>query len=1569
MATADKAKELQLINKLEFRIALEKNDEKLQSMLNVYMVPLLLKLKSPHAEVQQKVVEVCQHVTTRLETSDIQLPVLALLEQLKLHGDSRLLRLLNARYTRLGISRISDPEILERVLIDGILKDISKHLLDETDGSANGDSTGDAMVIERNPSPAGPFLLHFLFQLLLNYKIPRRGDKRNETYRDFLGLQERDGHALSKWFAKLLLLSNKDAMAVAPPTWLPGLTQQDIEFLTLPEFSQVWQPNTQFGLSLTNVKSKILDFAETGGLTESERQWVFLFATRDTNSAAVSERGDGYFKSGGAKLYDQKDEIAIRKLYEIYIDSNRTSSHSLTMRTRILQLLTGLKPALSAEHTTSMEKVFTAGIETTDQSLPVRRFNSAFLAFCTWVFRSRGFASSGSVIPNQAAQKLIQEMKDYLIQNQGWPTPDVAVDNDLRGKLYQVIGVAAQEGNIRDINLLKFLFQSLNEDKSTKDVLLYVEDALSSMTITYSKFPLAQNDQDELEQYLINCMDVPNQHKSHLFRLTRFANRCLPYRSDAARYINVIVSGSKNFEAAEEGRNGLNPYLYKLENINRPDLWSDSEDISMTAGVVDSSFSYPSFQRIVSRFFSDSSNDDLMDPKNGANLDTRLKTLSESNSTSFRNMIKYSYRIFATQVLGAENPVTIDAKWEASTDLLATTDAERISIMKGNLQSESWTESQKLRSIIALLRASLQTFNMDQSTETESCQNIFVNILTVLSSQYYKAINGSISIQTVLDALPKSNTTSRDLAARGLGILFSITEDQSKSDILTTLISWAEDFGSTSARNRASGAIIALSHALARVNTTNKALVNSFPATKLNELLLSLLSNSSDRTLLDAVYTAIGLLSIWQVYGDLLDVSNAGDSGGLNPLEVVEKIHSRAKSGDERAIAALGRFSVWTNDDELLRKVYEYSYGYHDLRQTEAQFTVGEAICCVAYGLGNTALDIEFDIARPAKEPIARDDLVQEILDKTLLGCKQSKPSLRRASLIWLLSLVRFSGDNQIIATQLDKCHQAFKASLGHRDELVQEAAARGLGIVYERASKDLKDTLVKDLLSSFSTRQTNLAGMVSADTELFQEGTVSTGATDGSVSTYKQILDLANEAGNPSLVYQFMSLAADNEVWTSRSAFGKFGLSNIFADSNVESFLAENPKLLPALYRYQFDPSTAVQDYMKTLWKALIKDPAATLDANYDHLMKSQLKTLGEMRWRDIEASYLAIIDLISGRKFEKYEPFIEEIWEKTVKGLDHIKGSVRVAAGKLAKVLTNTLVRTVESDSGTKEAQAMSGHIIPFLLSQTAASANPESKEFAAGTIIKLCKKSRGHAIEQFVPELIAALIKLFTDMEPDVVNWMHLNASKLKMSTKDIDEIRLNSGVKNSPLMEAIEKLIDNNYQNPSTIENIVKVVDSAARTSVGMPSLAATSRILVVMMVRYHARYKTYTDSFFKSIRKPLFDRNDAVCSSFAYASGYLARHASEKGLLDFIEWVWTHWRDNTSDRDRGVAAEVFYAMAKYAPERCSEFAGTILPFVFVGKHDSQEDVMETFKSAWGESTGGQRAILLHLGSFS
>lgn len=61
--------ELALVNKVDLKIALADSDQKLGALLNTFLPPLLLKLASPHAPVRKKVIEICQHVNTRIKST------------------------------------------------------------------------------------------------------------------------------------------------------------------------------------------------------------------------------------------------------------------------------------------------------------------------------------------------------------------------------------------------------------------------------------------------------------------------------------------------------------------------------------------------------------------------------------------------------------------------------------------------------------------------------------------------------------------------------------------------------------------------------------------------------------------------------------------------------------------------------------------------------------------------------------------------------------------------------------------------------------------------------------------------------------------------------------------------------------------------------------------------------------------------------------------------------------------------------------------------------------------------------------------------------------------------------------------------------------------------------------------------------------------------------------------------------------------------------------------------------------------------------------------------------------
>ena len=197
----------------------------------------------------------------------------------------------------------------------------------------------------------------------------------------------------------------------------------------------------------------------------------------------------------------------------------------------------------------------------------------------------------------------------------------------------------------------------------------------------------------------------------------------------------------------------------------------------------------------------------------------------------------------------------------------------------------------------------------------------------------------------------------------------------------------------------------------------------------------------------------------------------------------------------------------------------------------------------------------------------------------------------------------------------------------------MQESASRGLGLVYEKGNQDLRDDLVRDLIGSFSGDKADMSGSVDADTQLFEPGALPTG--DGSVSTYGDIMRLASDVGDPSLVYRFMSLASNNAIWSSRAAFGRFGLTNVLSDSQVDGYLAKNPKIYPKLFRYRFDPNNNVRKSMNDIWTALVRDPRSTIDTHFELILDDLLQSmLSGKDWRARQSSCAALADLIQERK-----------------------------------------------------------------------------------------------------------------------------------------------------------------------------------------------------------------------------------------------------------------------------------------------------------------------------------------------
>lgn len=118
-------------------------------------------------------------------------------------------------------------------------------------------------------------------------------------------------------------------------------------------------------------------------------------------------------------------------------------------------------------------------------------------------------------------------------------------------------------------------------------------------------------------------------------------------------------------------------------------------------------------------------------------------------------------------------------------------------------------------------------------------------------------------------------------------------------------------------------------------------------------------------------------------------------------------------------------------------------------------------------------------------------------------------------------------------------------------------------------------------------------------------------------------------------------------------------------------------------------------------------------------------------------------------------------------------------------------------------------------------------------------------------------------------------------------------------------------------------------------------------------------------FLASLQKSVLDRNETVSSSYAAAVGYVARGASDEGILKVVAFARGLYFESEDDRQRIHSGELINAIGKHASDRFTSLASDILPFVFIARHDSDVSAKKIYQEIWDDNAGGLRAASLYL----
>ncbi|KAL9646187.1 hypothetical protein ABK040_008060 [Willaertia magna] len=710
----------------------------------------------------------------------------------------------------------------------------------------------------------------------------------------------------------------------------------------------------------------------------------------------------------------------------------------------------------------------------------------------------------------------------------------------------------------------------------------------------------------------------------------------------------------------------------------------------------------------------------------------------------------------------------------------------------------------------------------------------------------------------------------------------------------------------------------------------------------------------------------------------------------------------------ERIITCLGRFAmmfIHNNEakdnqyQQLFDKIITNLFQLNNVKSGDENlaFTIGEAMACISGGITYCSLlkEEEYypifnqELLLKKKDQMVDDfeektseETMKQVLTRLIRECVLNpKKITRQSASIWLLAVTKYSGlNNPHFKHYLKDVQKAFSILVTDNNEVTSEVAGRGLAYVYELADDNDRNTLVNSLMGQLLGNKKPQQQAIEDEEEqllLFPAGEETKKSKNApSLSTYKELVDVANEIGKPEMIYQLLSVSNHNAIWNAKKAYA-FSMSSIFKTFIQTSGMTDKmlSQLVPKLYRYLFDPNPTISKAMNEMWKALFDTTSSSSTTNQEKanqqasmmitqylplIMKEVLNGLNQELWRIRESSCYAICDLISSgnRTLDEMAPFLKECFLRVWRVMDDIKDTCRKAASSAIQKLKNFVIKvcnpmyTSKRENISKALQI----IIPLLLEQGLVFPFKDVVYFSIETLKEIVHVSSFY-IRPHVSDIITTFLQQMSVLEPAEFNYLQMNAEKYGISKEKIESLRLSVLSRSGPLAECIsdcEKQIDENVAK-DLIPKLIEIL----RSGVGLQTRANCARF-ISNLGRFHGKYiKEYVVELDMSIMSSILESQSiAERKELSTALSMIVKNgkASEgKRLLQEILSLYTI-EDNQEEKEemRLISGIILEQISKNCNVLIKKFSELTLPIMFIARHDKSNQVRNVWINVWEES---------------
>ncbi|XP_020242083.1 proteasome-associated protein ECM29 homolog isoform X2 [Asparagus officinalis] len=823
------------------------------------------------------------------------------------------------------------------------------------------------------------------------------------------------------------------------------------------------------------------------------------------------------------------------------------------------------------------------------------------------------------------------------------------------------------------------------------------------------------------------------------------------------------------------------------------------------------------------------------------------------------------------------------------------------------------------------------------------------------------------------------DSDTRESASRLLGIACSAISNSAASSLVSDIASSVGGKQTLRFENH-HGALCALGYVTAECMKETPIIPEALLFSIVNRLVDVIESESA--TLASVAIEAIGHIGLRY---PLPALDRNSISAGVLPI-LRERLSKLLADNDTKAIQkiviSLGHISFKEKSVAHLNIALDLIFGLCRSKVEDVLFAAGEALSFIWGGVPVTPdlilksnysslsqssnyLTGEMPSAIMANNPsdsdnsddshcMAREVIIKKLFDDLLYSSRKEE---RCAGTVWLVSLTMYCGHQPKLQQLLPEIQEAFSHLLGEQNELTQELASQGMSIVYDLGDSSMKQNLVNALVGTLTgSGKRKRAIKLTEDSEVFQEGAIGENLGGGKLSTYKELCGLANEMGQPDLIYKFMDLANYQAALNSKRG-AAFGFSKI-AKQAGDALQPHLRSLIPRLIRYQYDPDKNVQDAMAHIWKSIVAEPKKTVDEYFDPIVEDLLIQSGSRLWRSREASCLALADIIQGRKFIQVSKHLRRIWSTTFRAMDDIKETVRNAGDSLCRAVTSLTTRLCDvSLTAASDATETMNIVLPFFLVEGIVSKVSSIQKASIAIVMKL-SKGAGTAIRPHLPDLVCCMLECLSSLEDQRLNYVELHAANVGIQTEKLENLRI-AVAKDSPMWETLDlclKVVD-----AQSLDLLVPRLMQMVRSGVGLNTRVGVASFITFLVQKVTTDIKPYVNMLSNVLFRAVLDEKSGYAKrSFASSCAIILKYASPSQAQKIIEnTAALHSGDRNSQISCAILLKNYSSLAA---DVVNGYHATILPIIFLSRFDDDKDINTLYEELWEDNSSTERVTL-------